>query len=437
MRTAAVKAFLGHFNEQHKRVTVVGAGISGLLCSYYLKKRGYQVTLYEASPKTGGLIQDKPCPYGLVETAAHSLMASEPVLELFRELQLEFCEVDPQSKARYIYRFNQLKRWPLTFFETLQTLKAIISKPKQSSLPSMTLHDWGLRYLGRAATDILLSPFVSGIYACASKELDAQLAFPKWVSKDLNQSLFSHLKSIPKNKGKAVLKVPKNGMFSLVNALQENLKNELTTQRHFTGDDLKNFPFDEQNLVLTIPTHALSTLTANHDQKISTLAAQVQYSPLITCTVFFNPLAFKKIPQGVGVLIPHSASSLKTLGVLFNSSAFPQRQSKNSTHANPFKALSFTFMLGGTQDPKALELSDQEIKTLIHKEAQILLTATEPPVEVVITRWERAIPVYNSNLRSLIQALNENKDFATFANYTGQVSIRGMVESLTTGLKTV
>ncbi len=42
--------------KNHKKVAIVGSGPSGLSCSYELAKRGYDVTIYEALHKSGGVL---------------------------------------------------------------------------------------------------------------------------------------------------------------------------------------------------------------------------------------------------------------------------------------------------------------------------------------------------------------------------------------------
>lgn len=48
--------------ENHKKVAIIGSGPSGLSCAYELKKRGYDVTIYEALHKAGGVLT-----YGIPE----------------------------------------------------------------------------------------------------------------------------------------------------------------------------------------------------------------------------------------------------------------------------------------------------------------------------------------------------------------------------------
>jgi len=44
------------FPKKNKSIGIVGAGISGLTCGYYLARLGYDVTAYEAQPVAGGVL---------------------------------------------------------------------------------------------------------------------------------------------------------------------------------------------------------------------------------------------------------------------------------------------------------------------------------------------------------------------------------------------
>jgi heterodisulfide reductase subunit A len=66
----AVERFLGDFalekglkppmltdEKRSEKIAIVGAGPGGLSCAYHLARRGYPVTVYEAFPKTGGMLR--------------------------------------------------------------------------------------------------------------------------------------------------------------------------------------------------------------------------------------------------------------------------------------------------------------------------------------------------------------------------------------------
>ena len=58
-KTTEVK-LIGTLDRRYREVTIVGAGIAGMLAAYALDKRGYCVTLLEENQRAGGLIQTTP-----------------------------------------------------------------------------------------------------------------------------------------------------------------------------------------------------------------------------------------------------------------------------------------------------------------------------------------------------------------------------------------
>jgi oxygen-dependent protoporphyrinogen oxidase len=410
---------IGSLNPAQKKVVVIGAGISGLLIAYTLKKRGFSVRVLEASHRVGGLIDTIQTPYGIAEKAAHSLLVTPEALGLFKALNIELCPVNQNARARYIYRNGKMRRMPLNFLELIRTIFRFLSTPKETFYSDTgSLAEWGNIYIGPAATQYLLAPFITGIFASSPSDLLAKIAFPKLIPSLPTISLFRHLRSGQKN-ARPKMMAPKNGMGSLVQALQNELKENIET-----GVQVSELP-SEENIVLTVPTSALSKLIRKSDSQSAEALLKIKYAPLITVTCFFHESAFSKIPSGVGVLIPRG-EGLRMLGCLFNSSSFPGR-----TNANDF--VSLTVMVGGTEDPQAMSLNDEELRTLIDQELRTLLHATASPTYVVITRWERAIPVYSQNLKTAQDSLKigfcAHPGLVVFTNFSKEVSIRGLINA--------
>ena len=145
-----------------RKVRIFGAGFSGLTLAYELAKLGWQVDVFEKSARAGGLIQTHQTEYGPVETAASSIIATFRVQKLFNDLRLEILPAKKEAKKRFLYRQHFVK-WPLTFFETLRfmgrllpRMLADIALKKTGRSPILpqkleSLHEWGIRNLGRAA----------------------------------------------------------------------------------------------------------------------------------------------------------------------------------------------------------------------------------------------------------------------------------------------
>jgi oxygen-dependent protoporphyrinogen oxidase len=162
---------------------------------------------------------------------------------------------------------------------------------------------------------------------------------------------------------------------------------------------------------------------------LATQLREVEYTPLVSVTAFVERSAMAHEVNGVGVLIP-AVEKRKCLGILFSSSAFPGRVTNEGKHA------SFTLLMGGSADRGWVNADDETIKVAVQQELSELLGLRGEPLETIIHRWPRAIPQYSIALPKLWQLARESwcasKGRILFGNYTGQVTMRGMIESAST-----
>jgi oxygen-dependent protoporphyrinogen oxidase len=412
---------IGSLARQQREATVIGAGISGLLAAHRLDTQGYRVTLLEASPRAGGLISTELTKFGIAESAAHSFLASSAVQELCRELQVPLVAVNPKSRARYILRNGRARRFPLTFFETAAVLGRVVFN--RADVEEVTMDDWAIRHLGPAARDYLIAPFLLGIYASKPNEVSIDAAFPKLKLKP-GQTL---LAALLRGRGpKSKMMAPAAGMGALVSALEQNLIARLGS-RFQRGKSVTTLP-ESPNVVLSVPADAAALLLRDHDERLARALESVEYLPMISVTVFVSRVALKMPLEGVGVLIPECERK-RILGVLFNSSSFAGRVIDDGV-------CSFTVMLGGSAHREALELSDSELFRVLTEELDALFGLKSEPLHMQVNRWPRALPRYSSELLRTWQLAREGwcrqPGRLLFGNYTGQISIRGMIESLTT-----
>ena len=420
---------IGSLDSTHREATVVGAGISGMLMAHALDKRGYEVTLLERDERAGGLIQTRRTQFGISETAAHSLLASTAVEDLCRELEVELVEVNKDSRARFIVRDGRPSKFPLHAGEVVKTLSRAALARSQNGAGGLTLDDWGRRHLGEAAVQYLLTPFVRGIYGIQPAEIGVAAAFPT-LAVPHGQTLLGTMlrKSLTRKKssngGSKRMVAPLHGMGHVAAQLEKHLEVKLGN-RFKKGVRIESLP-DAPNIVLATPAGVAGALLSREAPALSQALQDVRYTPIVSVTAYVSRDRFTKPVSGVGVLVPE-CEGRACLGILFNSSSFVGRVFDNDRYA------SFTILLGGSSQPRWVRASDEEIARTVREELNALLGIEGEPLELVINRWPRAIPQYSAALPEVWQQARASwcatPGRILFGNYTGQVSLRGMIES--------
>jgi oxygen-dependent protoporphyrinogen oxidase len=416
---------IGTLNSSRKEATVVGAGIAGMLAAYCLDRSGYRVTLLEEKERAGGLIQTRKTEHGIAESAAHSLIATEHVRDLCREVGVELIEPRKKAKAKYILRDGKLRRFPLTLREACDTV-AHAALVRSGSDHQQNLDVWARRHLGDAALEYLLTPLVRGIHGVQPAELGVLAAFPSLdlpAGKTLLGAMLNRTRNGASRNEKKKRAAPRFGMGDLAARLEQRLDKRLGS-RFRKGEKVDHLP-EAPNVIIATPAYAAAKIISSASPTLADKLAEVRYTPIVSVTVFVDRRAFTRPLDGVGVLMPASEQT-KSLGILFNSSSFANRVADESRFA------SFTVMMGGTAQPNWLTASNEEIRQTIKLELSIVLDIREP-LDVVIHRWPAALPQYSVNLSDVWDYARQSwcatPGRILFGNYTGQISLRGMIES--------
>jgi oxygen-dependent protoporphyrinogen oxidase len=414
---------IGSLDKSTREVTVVGAGIAGMLASYYLDQSGYQVTLIEEQKRAGGLIRTRFTDHGIAESAAHSLIATETVLELCRDLDVELVEPRKEAKAKYIVRNGRLSKLPLSIPELI-TAATRATLVRSVSDNGQTLESWGRHHLGQPAVDYLMTPFVRGIYGVQPAQLGVAAAYPGLrvpVGRTLVGTLWNKRRRRNGNEVKKRV-APKLGMGHLVTQLERHLESRLG-QRFRKAEQVRNLP-DAPNTIIATPAHAAARLVEPKSETLAQRLLTVRYTPIVSVTVFVERRSFTRPVEGVGVLMP-ACEERRCLGILFNSSSFENRVTEDTL-------ASFTVMMGGTSNDSWLSADDNQIEEAVREELDSLL-GIQDTLSLVIHRWPAALPQYSPDLPNVWQHAHETwcatPGRVLFGNYTGQISLRGMIES--------
>lgn len=158
-----------------RRIVIIGAGITGLSCAYYLQQWGLAPLVLEASNHAGGVISTTRKNGFLFESGPQGPRFSERLRTSIAELDLdsEFVRGDPRAK-RYILKDGQLQTAPLSPSSLLSTrvigFKSkfrIRSEPFGFSHPPAseeTIASFVDRKFGQETLDYLVDPIVSAVF---------------------------------------------------------------------------------------------------------------------------------------------------------------------------------------------------------------------------------------------------------------------------------
>ncbi|MES2523293.1 MAG: protoporphyrinogen oxidase [Gemmatimonadota bacterium] len=180
-----------HDPGDHRSVAVVGAGITGLVAAYELRRRGVNVTLYEASSHAGGVIRTTHAEGFLSEHGPNSFVTSPQVEALLTQLDLQndVVEANPGANKRFVVRNGQLVPFPLSppamlstsLFSMRAKLRVLLEPLVKASESDgdESVASFVRRRLGREVLDYAVDPFISGIFAGDPEALSMAHAFPR------------------------------------------------------------------------------------------------------------------------------------------------------------------------------------------------------------------------------------------------------------------
>ncbi len=408
---------------KNKRITILGAGISGLATAHWLKKNGMDVQLIEARTEPGGSMQSARKKGFLIDYGPNSgldttLLIGQLVEELGLQDQIIFA--NQEAKKRYILKGNDLKALPsgpLSFLRTSLFSTAakfrLLKEPFIGStnvLEDISIADFVRHRLGEEFLNNAIDPFISGIYAGDPEKLSVKSALPKlYALEEKHGSLIkgaiagvkARRKSAKKSKQSAQQFSFKEGMQTLPNVLATRMENCISyncvvekINQHEKGYQLIVKTNGAQKIIesdvilSTIPAYRLSDAIRSLDHVLAEHLDALYYPPVMVLYLVFRRDAIRQPLDGFGFLIP-GQERRSFLGAIWSSVIFAERT--EAEHA------AFTLFVGGARHPNLLE-QDLEAKHMeVIREFKQIMMIAEPdePVLVESKVWPKAIPQYN------------------------------------------
>ncbi|MFT6633621.1 MAG: protoporphyrinogen oxidase, partial [Bacteriovoracaceae bacterium] len=180
----------------NKSITIVGAGISGLLMGYYLKKENIPFKILEKESTVGGKIGTSSNEFGVAEKSANAVFSNDDVIDLLDDLKISYFQADRKLK-KIVWRQGAAYSPPLKKWEILCVLFSLFKKvPK---LNNISVKDFFKPLLGEKICSEVLAPALGGVYAYDIEDLHFESIFKNVDTQKNYLSFLLQLKR--KNKG--------------------------------------------------------------------------------------------------------------------------------------------------------------------------------------------------------------------------------------------
>ena len=220
-----------------ERVAVIGAGISGLYCSYLLEKKGYEVDLFEKSSKVGGRMATVEKSGFILDYGFHVLQTGYPLASSVFDYQAMNCQsfqpgalvIESRPKKSKIWCFADPFRRPvrgikgaISFFTSPFNLLRVgllrwhIMRTKDEDIFSQngqSTQDFLVsRGFSQSFIDRFFLPLFGGIFLESSLRTDARM-----------------FKFVFKNMSRGDMVLPKQGISAVPNYLFNKLEHTKLT----------------------------------------------------------------------------------------------------------------------------------------------------------------------------------------------------------------
>jgi protoporphyrinogen/coproporphyrinogen III oxidase len=412
-----------------KRIAIIGGGISGLSAAYALeqKKRagaGVEYTVFEGSPRFGGVLVTDHVEGCLVEAGPDSFLTEKPwASDLCRQLGLgdQLIGSNDADRKTYILTHGHLVEMPdgLMFMVPTKIVPSVLSPLFSTATKIRMAREWFHpphkadgdetvaafveRHYGAEMVDRLADPLLSGVYGGEASQLSVRAVLPRFAEMEAKHGSLGRAMLAARKKMAQAAKVParplfsslKEGMQQMIDALlveipPDSLRANAVVQAVQPQDGgwtisagLDSDQFDA--VVLALPARQGARLLQFASQPLAAELAAIAYSSSVTLTLGYDRAVRESLPPGFGFLVPRSEGT-RMLAATFVHNKFPHR-------APADRALIRCF-LGGARDEAVLDLSGEEIVNIARTELLKILGLRAQPLFARVYKWKSAMAQY-------------------------------------------
>jgi oxygen-dependent protoporphyrinogen oxidase len=413
-----------------RRVAIIGGGITGLATAYYLSRADVDFTLYEASPRLGGLLKSEVVTTAngtfLAECGPDGFLSTKPcAIELAHEIGIGDQLLGSSDEHRKTYvlvngkliempeglqlmvptNIWQVAASPLLSFGTKFRMAMERFFPPQPLAEGQdeSVAEFTRRHFGQEAVERLANPLLAGVYGGDSGALSARAVLPQYVELECKyRSLTRGILATRKQSQPAgsIFTSFRGGMQQFADAIAAKLDPahvKLNTPVEAINKENGEWKLRApgasatfSRLVLALPAHQTAKLVWDFAPDLAALLNQVRYASSITVSFIDVP---QPIPPGFGFLVPHTEGrQLLACTYVHNKYRYRVPVGKQMLRA---------FITSG------FEKSDDELVLMVKRELREILGVDITPAATRVNRWPNAMPQYEVGHLARIAAIEQ------------------------------
>jgi oxygen-dependent protoporphyrinogen oxidase len=440
-------------------VLVIGAGLSGLVAAYRVKRAGLSVAVLETRKRPGGVIGSERRAGSLFERGPNSGLDTTPLINAMLDdlgIRAERVDGSKASSKRYVVRGGRLVALPMSPGAFLRTplfsfgaKLRLFAEPFIARAPAdaeESIAQFVRRRLGQEFLDYAIEPFVAGIYAGDPETLSVPAAFPRLhaleqryggLIKGAIIGARERKKNADKSKNAAASFSFREGMQTLTDALARaivNVECEVDVKRVdrlpdgtfvVAGERFgMGFERHARAVIVATPAYAAAQLVEALAPAAAAALGDIPYPPVTVVVSAYRRREILHPLDGFGFLAP-AKERPAVLGTLFSSTMFENR--------SPSEVAVLTTFVGGRRNPERATAGDAEVTKAVQAELARLVGAGAEPMWTEVTRWKQAIPQYTmghlGRIAKVEEAERNSPGLYFCANYRGGVSIGDCVKA--------
>ena len=411
-----------------KRVAIIGGGIAGLAAAWELHKGGAKVTLLEARPRLGGVIETKRPRGWLVEGGPDSFLTTKPAaVELIREVGLGDHVIPSRSRKVHVFTGGVLhpvpdgmhltvptRAWPLLrsgLFSWRGKLRMLSERWRRAAAPEgdESLGSFVRRRFGREAFEKLAEPLMAGIHLAPGDRLSLKSTFPRFVEMEGERgSLIRAMKDQPAAGPVSPFASLRGGVGTLVERLVERMPGVefrigTPVRRIERGNKLvlDQGVLTADAVIVAAPAPVAAGLLAPLDAGLADAMRAIEYVGSATVSLGWPRDAVPRELDGTGFVIPRAEADA-IMACTWSSSKFENRAPEGRVLLRCFVP------------PQGMGASDLEIVGRARELLGRALGITTEPELAEVWRWEGANPVYAVGHEGRVKEIDSR--LATIAN---------------------